>query len=64
MQESPIKTNLLKDHSGKYFEVCTFATNNNDEKCEVIGKFLYKCDALFFFENLPNQQAYHEIIIR
>jgi len=58
-------TDLTKMHSGKWYEVCIISTNDENEKPDIVGKFIYINDAIHFADYFNNAYAgFLEIIIR
>lgn len=57
--------NLLKLHSGKWYEVCIISTDDINEKPEVIAKFLSSKDCSDFADMYKtNHAGFTKLIIR
>ena len=58
-------TDLTENHTGKWYEVCTYSTCDKDEKPEVVAKFKSLYYAKFFANNLVNiAGGITEVLIR
>ena len=54
-----------KNHSGKWYEVCTFCSMDENEKPEIIARFLYSFDAVKFAKIYTAYAAgIHTVLIR
>lgn len=58
-------TNLLSQHSGKWYEIGVYSKlNDPQEKIDIIAKFISPKYALDFLENMKDKNIYTEIVIR